>query len=175
MQLNTVILMSIQNKSICVLFVCMGNICRSPTGEGVFRHYVREAGHDHRIHIESAGILSYHAGDPADSRMRAAASRRGYVLDSIARQITPADVREYDLIIPMDHDNLDHLERMAGGPSAHIRLLGSFINDVADNQLAAPVPDPYYGSGQGFETVLDMIESACPAMLDHCLALLQEK
>jgi len=167
--------MSSKSNSIGVLFVCMGNICRSPTGEGIFRHYVREAGHDGRIHIDSAGILSYHAGDPADSRMRAAAARRGYVLDSIARQITPADIREFDLIVPMDHDNLYQLERMAGGSSAHIRLLGSYINEVGDNQLASPVPDPYYGSGQGFETVLDMIESACPAMLDHCLALLQEK
>lgn len=153
----------------------MGNICRSPAGEGVFRHYVREAGQDQRIHIDSAGILSYHAGDPSDSRMRAAATRRGYVLDSIARQITSADIREYDLIVPMDHDNLYQLERMAGGPSSHILLLGSFIIDARDNRYAQAVPDPYYGGSQGFEKVLDLIESACPAMLDHCLALLQEK
>ena len=165
--------MSNNNNSIGVLFVCMGNICRSPTAEGVFKHYVKSAGHDRRIRIDSAGILSYHAGDPADPRMRAAAAGRGYLLDSIARQITTRDIQEFELIVPMDHDNLDHLERMAGGPRSHFLLLGGFINDTRDNRRAPAVPDPYYGGSQGFETVLDMIETACPAMLDHCLSLLR--
>lgn len=164
-----------EDNSIGVLFVCMGNICRSPTGEGVFRHYVSSAGQEGRIRIDSAGMLSYHAGEPPDARMRAAAAKRGYVLDSLARQVTPQDIREFNLIVPMDNDNLYHLERMAGGASPHIRLLGSFINGAGENYQAAEVPDPYYGGSGGFETVLDMIESACPAMLEHCLALMQEK
>lgn len=165
--------MSQINDSISVLFVCMGNICRSPAGEGVFRHYVNGAGYGKQIHIDSAGIIDYHAGDPPDYRMREIASRRGYVLNSVARRVTPRDFREFDLIVPMDHDNLYDLERIAGGPQPHFLLLGSFISGSPENRLAPPVPDPYYGGSGGFEKVLDMVESACPAMLEHCLSLLQ--
>jgi protein-tyrosine phosphatase len=164
-----------KDNSVGVLFVCMGNICRSPTGEGVFKHYVRKAGHEDKIHIDSAGTISYHAGNPADSRMREAASRRGYSLDSIARPVKDRDIREFDLIVPMDHENLYDLERMAGGSRSHFRLLGSFLDGVTNNRQAPPVPDPYYGGQQGFEDVLNMIEAACPAMLEHCLNLLQKK
>ena len=166
--------MSNTNKSIGVLFVCMGNICRSPAGEGVFRHYVNTAGYEKQIRIDSAGIIDYHAGDPADYRMREAASRRGYALNSIARQIKSSDFQEFDLIVPMDHDNLYDLQRLAGGPRPNILLLGSFLPDARDNQLAPPVPDPYYGGDRGFEMVLDMVEAACPGMLDYCLSLLQK-
>ena len=100
--MNYIIVMSNTNKSIGVLFVCMGNICRSPTGEGVFRHYVNTAGYEKQIRIDSAGIIDYHAGDPADYRMREVASRRGYALDSIARQIKSSDFQEFDLIVPME-------------------------------------------------------------------------
>ena len=167
--------MTNRNDSIGVLFVCMGNICRSPTGEGVFRHYVNDAGYDKQIRIDSAGIIDYHAGDPPDYRMCEVAARRGYVLSSVARQVTSHDIEEFDLIVPMDHDNLYDLERIAGGPQHHFLLLGSFITGSPENHLAPPVPDPYYGGSGGFEKVLDMIESACPALLDHCLSLLRKK
>ena len=161
-------------NSASVLFVCMGNICRSPAGEGVFRHYVDNSGHKDRIFVDSAGTISYHAGNQADYRMREAASRRGYSLDSIARQVTQGDISEFDLIVPMDHDNLYDLERMAGGPRPHIRLLGSFLEGITDNHSAPPVPDPYYGGEQGFEKVLNMIEAACPSMLEYSLSLMNQ-
>ena len=166
--------MSEINK-VAVLFVCMGNICRSPTGEGVFRHYVAQSGHAEQIQIDSAGTIGYHSGSPADSRMQSAAQRRGYRLDSIARQVRNDDISRFDLIIAMDHDNLAELEALASGPRQHIRMLGSYLQENANNKTARAVPDPYYGGVQGFEEVLDMIEQACPAMLAHCLALLEEK
>lgn len=152
-----------------VVFVCMGNICRSPTGEGVLRAMVERRGLSDRIAIDSAGTISYHAGNPADGRMRAAAARRGYDLTSIARQVTPADLTDFDLVLAMDRDNLDDLERLHGGPADHIRLFGSFL-DGHDADSAPDVPDPYYGGAAGFEQVLDMIEAACPAIIDHLLS-----
>lgn len=167
--------MTAPNKQVSILFVCMGNICRSPAGEGVFQHYVKEAGHADRIRIDSAGIIGYHAGGPADSRMRAFALKRGYLLDSIARQVTLADVEDFDLIVAMDVENLENLHYLAGERKAHIRMLGSFLDDSNDPVMGRSVPDPYYGGDAGFEEVLDMIESACPSMLAHCLTLLGNK
>lgn len=164
-----------RDNSVGVLFVCMGNICRSPTGEGVFKHHVRKAGHEDKIYIDSAGTISYHAGSPADHRMREVASWRGYSLESVARQVSKRDIREFDLVVPMDHENLYDLERMAGGPRPHFRLLGSFLDGITGNHQAPPVPDPYYGGQQGFEDVLNMIEAACPSMLEYCLSLGDKK
>lgn len=158
-------------EKVKVLFVCMGNICRSPAAEGVFSEYVRRAGHDASFHIESAGTLDYHAGSLPDVRMQEAAARRGYRLQSRARQVTNADLQNYDLVLAMDHDNLDELNQIAGSPREHIRLLGSFSGPAVAGASAPAVPDPYYGGMDGFELVLDMIESACPALLEHCLAL----
>ena len=163
------------NKHVKVLFVCMGNICRSPSGEGVFRHYVAAAGYGDTILVDSAGIIDYHAGDPADRRMREVASRRGYTLTSIARQVTVEDITDFDLIVAMDRDNLTALELLANGTCDHIRMLGTFLDGTASNATARAVPDPYYGGTAGFEAVLDMIEKACPAMLTHSLELLQAK
>ena len=154
-----------------VLFVCMGNICRSPTGEGVFRRFVEDAGYDGVIRVDSAGTIAYHTGEPADARMREAASRRGYSLDSIARQVRREDLDIFDLIVAMDHDNLADLESMAGGERPHIRLLGCYLDSGLDNARARPVPDPYFGGPSGFDRVLDMIESACPSLLEYCLEL----
>ena len=158
-----------------VLFVCMGNICRSPAAEGVFKHYVGEQGQRESIRVDSAGTLSYHAGSLADPRMRQAASRRGYALDSLARQVKAGDLRTFDLVVPMDRQNLAELERLAGGPREHIRLLGSWLPGADGNHKAQSVPDPYYGGEADFEQVLDMIEAACPALHEHCLRLLQAK
>jgi len=162
-------------QQVSILFVCMGNICRSPTGEGVFQHYVNAQGYGDLIHVDSAGTISYHAGNAADFRMRKTAARRGYSLDSIARQVIPADVQEFDLIIAMDHENFYDLRRLTKEDTSHIRLLGSFLGDTADQENAADVPDPYYGGADGFEQVLDMIEAACPAMLAYCLELHESK
>ncbi len=166
--------MSSKNK-VSVLFVCMGNICRSPTGEGVFQYYVEDKGHADKIHIDSAGTIAYHQGEPADARMREVAAKRNYQLESIARKVIPQDIEKFDLIVAMDHDNLNELNLLAGGTKQHIRLLGSFLDGHTDSDTAPAVPDPYYGGLAGFEQVLDMIESACPKMLSHCLELLNHK
>lgn len=159
-------------KKISVLFVCMGNICRSPAAEGVFAEYVRRAGHEDIFHIDSAGTLDYHTGSLPDDRMCMAAARRGYKLQSFARQVSSADLGHFDLVLAMDHTNLDELNQLAGGPRQHIRLFGSFLGSPSASDGAFPaVPDPYYGGVDGFELVLDMIEAACPPLLEHCLAL----
>ena len=156
----------------------MGNICRSPTGEGVFQYYVEDKGHTDKIHVDSAGTIAYHEGEQADARMREVAAKRNYQLESIARKVITEDIERFDLIVAMDHDNLNELESLAGGTKQHIRLLGSFLdgyNNKNNNKDAASVPDPYYGGQAGFEQVLDMIEAACPNMLSHCLELLHQK
>lgn len=154
-----------------VLFVCLGNICRSPAGEGVFRRYVERRGCADRFRIDSAGTSDYHNGQRADRRMREAAARRGYELDSRARQVTRADLEEFDLVIAMDRDNLRELERLASGPRDNIRLLGAFLPEhEGGNPSQAPeVPDPYFGGAEGFEGTLDMIERACPALFAAAL------
>ncbi|MCG8324810.1 MAG: low molecular weight phosphotyrosine protein phosphatase [Thiotrichales bacterium] len=160
---------------VSVLFVCMGNICRSPTGEGVFKKFVDEQGYTDHIRIDSAGTIAYHTGHPADQRMQRSANRRGYRLDSIARQVNKQDLEDFSLIVAMDDDNLNELEYLAGGPRPHIRMLGSFLDDAPDQRRGRPVPDPYYGGEKGFEAVLDMIEAACPGMFDHCLELMKQR
>lgn len=148
-----------------VLFVCMGNICRSPTGEGLFRAHVEAEGLVDAVLIDSAGTISYHTGNPPDPRMRAAAARRGYHLGGSARQVRRQDFRDFELVVAMDRDNYSDLVALGGAQEGQIRLLSSFLPAGAP----VDVPDPYYGGDQGFETVLDMIEEACPAILDHLL------
>jgi len=164
--------MATDPQSIAILFVCMGNICRSPTGEGVFRRYVEDAGLGERILIDSAGTIAYHVGELADPRMREAAVRRDYALDSVARAVVPDDYARFDLIIAMDHDNYRDLVRRAPGRTDHVEMLGRFLPGVDSNDAAPPVPDPYYGGAAGFDQVIDLIEQACPAMLQRCHELL---
>lgn len=159
---------------VSVLFVCMGNICRSPTGEGVFKQHVKQAGYQGSIFVDSAGTIGYHAGNPADSRMQLAAEKRGYSLDSLARQVTVKDIEDFDLVVPMDVENLENLYYLAGSRPPNIRMLGSFLEDSDDPVMGRSVPDPYYGGEAGFEEVLNMIELACPSMLEHCLALMDK-
>ncbi len=155
---------SVQRKS--VLFVCMGNICRSPAGEGVFQALVESRGLTESVVVDSAGTIDYHAGNPADERMRQAATRRGYALLSRARQVTRGDLDEFSLVVAMDRDNLADLRTLARGRDTdNVRLLSSFL----DHKWGIDVPDPYYGGARGFEHVLDMIEAACPAILAHLL------
>ncbi|GJM04034.1 MAG: phosphotyrosine protein phosphatase [marine bacterium B5-7] len=163
------------SSKVSVLFVCMGNICRSPTGEGVFQHYVENNGYTDQFNIDSAGTIAYHSGEPADARMCEAAAKRGYQLLSRARKVTEQDLTTFDLVVAMDTDNLIEMESMANGSKQHIRLLGSFLDGYKNNNDAPSVPDPYYGGTAGFERVLDMIESACPMMMSHCLELLNNK
>ena len=161
--------------TIKVLFVCMGNICRSPTGEGVFTHFVKDQKRGEQIVIDSAGTLAYHSGEPADRRMREAASRRGYRLDSIARPVTAEDLRHFDLVVAMDRDNYRDLLALDCAASANIKMLGEFMPGIDAGADPPDVPDPYYGGADGFETVIDMCERACPAMFDHCMELLADR
>lgn len=149
-----------------VLFVCLGNICRSPAAEGVMKKLVKDSNLDGQIHIDSAGTLSYHAGKPADSRMKLAASQRGYDLTSTARQISSRDLAAFDLIVTMDRENFRDVQKLATGRASHIRLLSDFL----DNSWPRDVPDPYYGGPEGFETVLNMLEAACPRILKELQA-----
>lgn len=152
--------------SLSVLFVCMGNICRSPAAEGVLRHLAGQAGLE--IEIDSAGTIGYHAGDPADARMRSAATQRGYELTSRARQVTSRDLSRFGLVIAMDRANYGDLLRLAEPPGSNIRMLSDFLPEGED--WPRDVPDPYYGKDDGFGFVLDMLEAACPAILRHVTA-----
>ena len=146
-----------------VLFVCLGNICRSPTAEGVFRARVEAAGLAGRIAIDSAGTASWHAGKPPDPRTVAAAARRGYDLSALrARQVEPADFARFDLLLAMDADNLAHLRRMK--PAATGTQLG-LVLEHARRQAAREVPDPWAGGPEGFEQVLDLLEDAADGLL----------
>ena len=148
-----------------VLFVCMGNICRSPTAEAVFRHLVRKNGLDDRIECDSAGTIGYHAGQPADARMRAAAAERGYRLDSTARPVRPEDFDRFDLLIGMDPENLAHLEQMARDEEDRAKIRA--MVDYARAHDVPEVPDPYYGGGKGFQRVLDLLEDGCAGLLEE--------
>lgn len=150
-----------------ILFVCLGNICRSPSAEAVMRKLVEEAGMENRIEIDSAGITGYHEGDRADSRMRAHAARRGYSLDSISRPVRPWDFSDFDLIIGMDNQNITDLKRMAPDLEAVAKIRR--MTDFSRNKLYDHVPDPYYSGAEGFELVLDLLEDACAGLLSYCV------
>jgi len=145
-----------------VLFVCLGNICRSPTAEGVLRQKLREAGLEGRIQVDSAGTGDWHVGKAPDSRTRQAALRRGYDLSALrARQVVAADFQRFDLVLAMDQNNLAHLQRLQPqGESAELDLFLRRYQLTLDE-----VPDPYYGGEEGFEQVLDLLEQACDALL----------
>ena len=146
-----------------ILFVCMGNICRSPTAEGVFRHHVETAGLSDTIEIDSAGTHAYHVGEPPDRRARAAAERRGMSLDGIrARRVSTDDYGRFDYIIAMDEDNLYRLRQEA--PDEHAAELRLFLEFSASAETE--VPDPYYGGTAGFERVLDLVDDASRGLLE---------
>jgi protein-tyrosine phosphatase len=148
-----------------VLFVCMGNICRSPTAHGVFHTLVEQHGLADRIEIDSAGTHAYHVGEQPDSRAQATAVRRGYDLSSIrARRVSDEDFQYYDYILAMDRDNLSILQRKC--PETHQQKLSLFL-DFAKDRNENEVPDPYYGGVSGFERVIDMIEQASEGLLTH--------
>jgi protein-tyrosine phosphatase len=154
-----------------ILFVCMGNICRSPTAEGVMRKMLRDGGLEDRIEIDSAGTGGWHAGSPPDERATAAARRRGIPLEGAARQVEPEDFERFDLIVAMDRSNLDDLQALAPDEEARdrVRLLREF-DPASAGAPDLDVPDPYYGGERGFDAVLDMVEAACRGLLDDLLA-----
>ena len=150
-----------------LLFVCLGNICRSPAAEGVFLHLLEARGLSHQFLVDSAGTGGWHVGNPADRRMRAAAERRGIHLPSRARQIELADFGNFDRILTMDDDNLQAVRSLAGELGARSDLalvepMTSHCRRFSDKE----VPDPYYGGEQGFEHVLDLLEDACSGLLE---------
>ena len=159
--------MSNQNKH-AVLFVCTGNICRSPTADGVLRHLVAEQRLGGRIEVDSAGTQSYHIGDAPDRRSQKHASRRGYDLSSLrARQVNINDYAEYDLILAMDKSHLNYLMQYCPAEyQSKVKLFLSFASQSTEQE----VPDPYYGGEQGFEHVLDLIEDACQGIVQFCVA-----
>lgn len=147
-----------------VLFVCMGNICRSPMAEGVFRHLVRQAGLEQVVAVESAGTHAFHVGEAPDRRAQTISSKRGYdISDLRARQVRAADFERYDLVLAMDWDNLSMLQGIAP-KSAHHKL--QLLMRFATEHESATIPDPYYGAQQGFEQALDFIEDACSGLLE---------
>lgn len=147
-----------------LLFVCLGNICRSPTAEGVMRHKLQLAGLADRVQVDSAGTAAWHAGKAPDPRSCAAAEQRGYRLHELrARQVQADDFARFDLILAMDHANLGELRRLSPGRgSAELDLLLR-RGGLAEHE----VPDPYYGGGAGFERVLDLIELACERLIEQ--------
>ncbi|MHC5006270.1 MAG: low molecular weight protein-tyrosine-phosphatase [Planctomycetota bacterium] len=154
-----------QPAPISVLFVCMGNICRSPLAEGLFCHKARGRGVETRFIVDSAGTGGWHAGERADGRVREVAKRHGVDLNGQARQVTPEDFNRFDHVICMDDENRRQLEQ-AGAPGGKLRLLLECDPAAAVRE----VPDPYYGGRSGFETVYSLIDSACAALLDELLA-----
>jgi protein-tyrosine phosphatase len=147
-----------------VLFVCMGNICRSPTAEGVFRSKVEAAGLLDAIQIDSSGTHAYHVGSAPDARAQKAASSRGYDLSGlVGRQVSDRDFERFDYILAMDLDNLENLKRRC--PSEHQHKLALFLS-YSEQYAGQEVPDPYYGGPNGFNHVLDMVEDAAQGLLE---------
>ena len=153
------------SESISVLFVCMGNICRSPTAEGVFREHVRREGPGYSIEIDSAGTHAYHVGEPPDPRATRAARKRGIdIARQRARAVEVSDYYRFDYILAMDNGNLEILERMRPADAkAKLNLLLDYCSDLDTDA----VPDPYYGGKAGFEQVLDLLDTACAAFINH--------
>ena len=150
-----------------LLFVCLGNICRSPAAEGVFLHLLKQRGLSDQFVVDSAGTGGWHVGNPADRRMQAAASRRGIELPSRARQISLDDLSTFDLVLTMDDENFRAVKGLAHEAgvraTAEIRPMLSYSQRSSETE----VPDPYYGGDAGFDHVLDLLEDACEALLDE--------
>ncbi|KAF3795429.1 putative low molecular weight protein-tyrosine-phosphatase [Nymphaea thermarum] len=163
-------------KPFAVLFVCLGNICRSPAGEGVFRDVVKKRGLESKFNIDSAGTINYHEGNLADPRMRSAARTRGIEITSISRPIRSSDFKDFDLILAMDKQNREDIldafgrwkarDSLPADAATKVKLMCSYCKRHKETE----VPDPYYGGPQGFEKVLDMLEDACESLLDSIVS-----
>uniref|UniRef100_A0ACD5ZVY5 Uncharacterized protein n=2 Tax=Avena sativa TaxID=4498 RepID=A0ACD5ZVY5_AVESA len=163
-------------KPFAILFVCLGNICRSPAAEAVFRKLVNKRGLDSKFLIDSAGTIGYHEGNKADSRMIATSKKRGIEVTSISRPIKPSDFRDFDLILAMDRQNYEDIlssferwqqkEPLPDSAPKKVKLMCSYCKRHKESE----VPDPYYGGAKGFEKVLDLLEDACESLLDDIVA-----
>jgi len=152
---------------VTVLFVCLGNICRSPLAEGVFKNVVRNRGLSHQITCDSAGTSSWHVGEIPDPRSIEIASDNGIDLDHYGRQVDQGDFSRFDYIIAMDENNrfdLEAVERRSGGKAKLIKMM-----DFDDNRSGKDVPDPYYGGQGGFQRVFDMLEESCNNFVDYLI------
>lgn len=148
-----------------VLFVCLGNICRSPLAEGIFLHRVHERGLGHLFEVDSCGLGGWHAGERADPRARATALKNGIELPSIARQFDPShDPAWFDVLVAMDRSNARGLTER-GAPAEKVRLMRSFDQSATSEDI--DVPDPYYGSDRGFDDVYEMLVRACDGLIEH--------
>lgn len=147
-----------------ILFVCMGNICRSPTAEGIFRTMVRDASIEHLVKIDSAGTHAFHVGEAPDPRAQAAAKKRGIDISMLrARQVSKDDFRDHDLILAMDWENLALLQQTS--PKQYQHKLMLLMRFATDNEEAT-VPDPYYGGSDGFEKVINYATDACTGLIE---------
>jgi protein-tyrosine phosphatase len=156
-------------KPVSVLFVCLGNICRSPSAQAVFETYVENAQLSHLIKVDSCGTAAYHINEPPDPRSAAEANKRGYVMSHLrGRQFTQNDFNKFDYILAMDLENLSSLKFLAPSTlNCHLSLFLEFIDENKVDGQVTEVPDPYYGGDQGFSYVLDLIESASEGLLEH--------
>ncbi|MGL4364779.1 MAG: low molecular weight protein-tyrosine-phosphatase [Bacteroidales bacterium] len=146
-----------------ILFVCLGNICRSPMAEAIFEKMIHEQGVSEQFTLDSAGLHGYHEGERADSRMRQHAQKRGYEITHRSRPVVMADFERFDLIIGMDDQNMQALQKLACSKTeaAKLRRMTDYCQDLRANE----VPDPYYGGEEGFERVIDILEDACRGLL----------
>lgn len=152
-----------------VLFVCLGNICRSPAAEGIMKHMVRERQMEDNICVDSAGLGHWHVGDLPDERMRRHGKRHGYNFDSRARLFSSADFDRFDIIVAMDQDNLQQLESQVRYPGDKMKIV-CMAKFLRHHPMFNSVPDPYYGGEQGFELVIELLEDACDGLLDFIVS-----
>ncbi|MBR0046000.1 MAG: low molecular weight phosphotyrosine protein phosphatase [Bacteroidaceae bacterium] len=148
-----------------ILFICLGNICRSPMAEAVMRKLVKERGLEAKYEIDSAGLIRYHEGEGADPRMKFHAQRHGYLLTHISRPVRELDFELFDLIVSMDESNWERLHRLAPSVEAETKIVR--MTDYCRTHVIDHVPDPYYGGDQGFENVIEILEDACQGLLEE--------